>query len=64
MKIEFRECPPSICNYYDKAPSAQRVLRASATILRDGSEQYTITHSFGKDTWRYVDHEWRLVKAS
>lgn len=60
-QIKLEECPQSIVNHYDKAASSQRVKRVSATLLRNGNEQYTITHSFGQDRWQFIDHEWRIV---
>lgn len=60
--INFRECPASICNYYDKGPSNQRVLRVNTVLLPSGYQDYIITHTYGKDRWRHVDGEWTLIR--
>ncbi len=59
-QIKLEECPDSIINHY----KGQQVKRVTASLLRDGNEQYTITHRFGQDRWRFIDHEWRIHSAS
>ncbi len=58
--IQLTECPKSVIDYYTQPPTKCRVLKVTATLLRDGSEQYTVTRLEGKDRWRYIDHQWRV----
>jgi hypothetical protein len=65
--IDFRDCPPSVCNHYDTGPSAQRVRRAQIRTLgkvHSGQREYVITHTYGKDYWRMNKwEEWYIHKS-
>lgn len=67
--VNFRDLPPIICNYFDRGPSAQRVLRAQERPIKMrrvivGTE-YIVTTNYGKayfrkDRWG----DWKLHKSS
>ena len=68
-EIPFRQCPTLICNYYDKGPSARRVLRAQSRLISKRNPakgvEYVVIHSYGRDYWRQDKWgDWKIHKSS
>jgi hypothetical protein len=69
IPIEFRECPPDICNYYDKGPSNRRVLRAQIRPIKLRREilgdEIVVTTNYGKTYFRKDQWgDWKIHKTS
>ncbi len=64
-RIEFRDCPPMVCNHYDKGPSTQRVIAVRVRDIRKHTaKEYIVSHTNGKDYWREVSFgEWKIHKS-
>ena len=69
-KIDFRDCPSEVCNYYDKGPSDQRVFRSFRRTYSNYSRgiettEYVVVHNYGRDYWRQDQwRDWTLWKSS
>lgn len=68
-KVEFRDLPPIVCNYYDRGPSDRRVLKAHSRPLRRRRQvvglEYVVVTNFGRDYWRQDKWgDWKLWKSS
>ncbi len=61
--ISFREAPGQIRSHYEAGSPSCKVSKTEVRRVKDG-ERYYVTHTFGKDVWAYMSHQWRIVKSS
>jgi hypothetical protein len=67
-RIEARDLPLIVANYYDKGPSVKRLIGAKKStkyIKKHPTITYIVTHTFGTDWWRQNKWgDWNLWKTT
>lgn len=66
-KIDLKELPPIVGNYYDKGPSNKRLLSAHTRLVghKKAVLEYVVIHTYGRDYWRQDRWgDWKLWKTS